>query len=104
MVVGEGSFVVYISGLSVHLPSAELDKLTFGFIVKRSSARSVLIRISRSPTIAIDGESGWLAGVIKGTTMCGRRCGDWVVTLVAAEPAESRESSMRLLNGEFLPY
>lgn len=104
MVVEEDSFVVYISGPSAHSLGDKSGQLTFGFIVKRSSARSVLIRISRSPTIAGDGDRGWLAGVIKGTTMCGRRCGDWVVTLVAAEPAESRESSMRLLNGEFLLY
>jgi hypothetical protein len=41
---------------------------------------------------------------MEGTTICGRRCGDWVVTLVAADPAERRESPMRLLKGELLSY
>jgi hypothetical protein len=102
MVIEEDSFVIYISAPSAHCIHDGGLELTFGFIVNRSSARSVLIRISRSPTIAGDEERGWLAGVIEGTTICGRRCGDWVVTLVAAEPAERRESPTRLLNGEFL--
>jgi len=77
--------------------------LTFGIMVNRSSVRSVLIFISKSPTSA--GEGGErLAGVIEGTTICGRRCGDCVVTLVAAEPADRRESPIRLLKGEFLSY
>ena len=72
-------------------------------MVNRSSVRSVLIFISKSPTSA--GEGGErLAGVIEGTTICGRRCGDCVVTLVAAEPADRRESPIRLLKGEFLSY
>jgi hypothetical protein len=72
-------------------------------MVNRSSVRSVLIFISRSPTSAGEGGEG-LAGVIDGTTICGRRCGDCVVTLVAADPAERRESSIRLLKGELLSY
>jgi hypothetical protein len=72
-------------------------------MVNKSSVRSVLIFISKSPTSA--GEGGErLAGVIEGTTICGRRCGDCVVTLVAADPADRRESPIRLLKGEFLSY
>lgn len=71
--------------------------------MNKSRVRSVLIFISRSPTSAGDGGDR-LAGVIEGTTMCGRRCGDCVVTLVAADPADRRESPIRLLKGEFLRY
>jgi hypothetical protein len=102
MVSEEDSFVIYISTRQLGLDSY-IGRLTFGIMVNKSSVRSVLIFISKSPTSA--GEGGErLAGVIEGTTICGRRCGDWVVTLVAADPADRRESPIRLLKGEFLSY
>jgi hypothetical protein len=102
MVSEEDSFVIYISARELGLDSY-IGRLTFGIMVNRSSVRSVLIFISKSPTSA--GEGGErLAGVIEGTTICGRRCGDCVVTLVAADPADRRESPIRLLKGEFLSY
>jgi hypothetical protein len=74
MVSEEDSFVIYISARQLGL-DAEIGRLTFGIMVNRSSVRSVLIFISKSPTSA--GEGGErLAGVIEGTTICGRRCGD----------------------------
>jgi hypothetical protein len=102
MVSEEDSFVIYISTRQLGLDSY-IGRLTFGIMVNKSSVRSVLIFISKSPTSA--GEGGErLAGVIEGTTICGRRCGDCVVTLVAADPADRRESPIRLLKGEFLSY
>jgi hypothetical protein len=74
MVSEEDSFVIYISTRQLGLDSY-IGRLTFGIMVNKSSVRSVLIFISKSPTSA--GEGGErLAGVIEGTTICGRRCGD----------------------------
>lgn len=98
----------------VHLEFAFLDQSadmtimaawrwrTFGFIEKRSMVRPGSMRSSRSD-IGIGAETGEAleVGVRAGTVTVGLRWGLWL-KLVAADPAELRGSSVRLLKGELL--